>query len=67
MAETVGKDAAQKERQVVLSVRDVTVGFGSNIVLDKLNLFAMIDALERRQYLELRLRGDDLYADVQTF
>ncbi|WP_142593429.1 ABC transporter ATP-binding protein [Pseudorhizobium endolithicum] len=29
---------AAKKRQVVLSVRDVTVGFGSNIVLDQLNL-----------------------------
>jgi phospholipid/cholesterol/gamma-HCH transport system ATP-binding protein len=28
----------QKERQVVLSVRDLTVGFGNNLVLDKLNL-----------------------------
>ena len=37
------------------------------IVLDKTNLFAMVDALERRQYLELQLRGDDLYADIQTF
>src|SRR3546814_8759784 len=26
------------DRQVVLSVRDLTVGFGSNIVLDNLNL-----------------------------
>ena len=32
------KDAAQKERQVVLSVHDLTVGFGSTIVLDNLNL-----------------------------
>ena len=39
----------------------------NGIVLDKLNLFAMIDALERRQYLELHLRGDDLYAEVRTF
>jgi phospholipid/cholesterol/gamma-HCH transport system ATP-binding protein len=28
----------QKDRQVVLSVRDLTVGFGNNLVLDKLNL-----------------------------
>ena len=32
------KDAAQKERQVVLSVHDLTVGFGSTLVLDNLNL-----------------------------
>jgi phospholipid/cholesterol/gamma-HCH transport system ATP-binding protein len=32
------KDAAQKERQIVLSVHDLTVGFGSTIVLDNLNL-----------------------------
>ncbi|MFN7101726.1 MAG: ABC transporter ATP-binding protein [Pseudorhizobium sp.] len=30
--------AAREDRQVVLSVHDLTVGFGSTIVLDKLNL-----------------------------
>lgn len=35
---TVHADPAPPEREVVLSVRDVTVGFGSNIVLDKLDL-----------------------------
>ena len=29
---------AQEDRQVVLSVRDLTVGFGNKLVLDKLNL-----------------------------
>ncbi len=38
MQQTAGKAPDRQERQVVLSVRDVTVGFGSNIVLDKLNL-----------------------------
>ena len=37
------------------------------ILLDKVNLFAMIDALSRRQYLELHLKGDDLHAEVKTF
>ena len=37
------------------------------ILLDKVNLFAMIDALSRRQYLELCLKGDDLHAEVKTF
>ncbi|MGQ3293629.1 MAG: ATP-binding cassette domain-containing protein, partial [Shinella sp.] len=30
--------ASAKQDNVVLSVKDLTVGFGSNIVLDKLNL-----------------------------
>lgn len=33
-----GKEPAGEERQKVLSVRDLTVAFGSNVVLDKLNL-----------------------------
>ena len=37
------------------------------IWLDKVNLFAMIDALAQRQYLELCLKGDDLYAEIKTF
>ncbi|MGW9232932.1 ABC transporter ATP-binding protein [Pseudorhizobium sp. NPDC055634] len=36
--ETNARRPETKDREVVLSVRDVTVGFGSNIVLDKLNL-----------------------------
>lgn len=35
---TNSADPAAAEREVILSVRDVTVGFGSNIVLDKLDL-----------------------------
>lgn len=38
MLQTADKAPDWQKRQVVLSVRDVTVGFGSNIVLDKLNL-----------------------------
>lgn len=38
MLQTADKAPDRQKRQVVLSVRDVTVGFGSNIVLDKLNL-----------------------------
>ncbi len=38
MQQTVEKAPDRQKRQVVLSVRDVTVGFGSNIVLDNLNL-----------------------------
>ncbi|HEV7437816.1 MAG TPA: ABC transporter ATP-binding protein [Pseudorhizobium sp.] len=38
MQQTAGKASEREDRQVVLSVRDVTVGFGSNIVLDHLNL-----------------------------
>ena len=37
------------------------------ILLDKPNLFAMIDALDKRQYLELRVHNGDLYADIKTF
>ncbi|MCF6368434.1 ABC transporter ATP-binding protein [Rhizobium halophilum] len=38
MQQTAEKASEREDRQVVLSVRDVTVGFGSNIVLDHLNL-----------------------------
>lgn len=38
MLQTAEKAPDRQDRQVVLSVRDVTVGFGSNIVLDNLNL-----------------------------
>lgn len=38
MQHTPEKAPDRQDRQVVLSVRDVTVGFGSNIVLDNLNL-----------------------------
>lgn len=31
-------DGGQKDTDIILSVKDLTVGFGSNIVLDKLNL-----------------------------
>ena len=31
-------DDKEPEREVILSVQDLTVGFGSKIVLDKLNL-----------------------------
>jgi len=37
------------------------------IYLDRDYLFAMIDALGKRQYLELSLEGDALYADVRSF
>ena len=37
------------------------------ILLDKTNLFAMIDALSKRQYLELQLIRGDLYAEIKTF
>lgn len=37
------------------------------VYLDKEYLFAMIDALERRQYLELSLDDDALYADIRSF
>ena len=32
------KKAGENGTEIVLSVKDLTVGFGSNIVLDKLNL-----------------------------
>ncbi len=38
MDDATGARERGEDRQVVLSVRDVTVGFGSNIVLDHLNL-----------------------------
>lgn len=37
------------------------------IYLDKVHLFAMIDALDKRQFLELTFAGDDLHAEVKTF
>ena len=37
------------------------------VYLDRENGFAMIDALERREYLELNFEGEDLYAAIARF
>jgi hypothetical protein len=39
----------------------------NGIYLDRGYLFAMVDALHRRQFLELSLDDDDLYAEVKSF